>query len=174
MPHEIDKYASYLIRKKANQLLAGGQLPAYMDRDDVQSELMVHLLERLAQFDPTKGKWSTFVKTVICRKLRDLCARLQTAQSMAAQDLDGESPDSQRHRHLEVAEPTHEELVDLRLDQYAVVSSLSDEDQLLCAELSRSDTTTAAAKSLGCSRSHVYGRIRSFRAIMERQGLCDH
>lgn len=60
----IDKYACYLIRYKAVQLVGNNGF-VEDDRPDLEQEMMIDLLRGLARFDPQKSKKTTFIHRLV-------------------------------------------------------------------------------------------------------------
>jgi len=64
-PHEVcSQYARTLIRVKARQLI---RQPGFSrsDQDDIEQDLLLHLLGQVEHFDPTRGSFNTFVARVV-------------------------------------------------------------------------------------------------------------
>src|SRR5262249_1034887 len=63
---KIDTYACELIRRKARELVGRAGLTS-QDREDLEQELLLRLLERLPAFDAERSAWTTFAALVIRR-----------------------------------------------------------------------------------------------------------
>ncbi|WP_203072208.1 sigma factor [Falsiroseomonas ponticola] len=58
------------------------------DRDDLRQDILVALLERLAQFDPARGAWSTFMGVVARSVVADRVRESRQAMALACLSLD--------------------------------------------------------------------------------------
>lgn len=58
------------------------------DRDDLRQDILVTLLERLAQFDPARGAWSTFMGVVARSVVADRVRASRQAMALACLSLD--------------------------------------------------------------------------------------
>ncbi len=58
------------------------------DRDDLRQDILVALLERLAQFDPARGAWSTFTSVVARSVVADRVRATRQALPLARLSFD--------------------------------------------------------------------------------------
>lgn len=73
---EFDPYVHDLIRIKARQLIGKAGFTA-ADKEDIEQELMLDLLQRLKKFDPTKAKRTTFMVRVVNHRIASLIEERQ-------------------------------------------------------------------------------------------------
>jgi len=70
----VQEYVRWLVSRKSKQLVGKAGLTK-SDREDIEQELTLHLLERWDHYDPSRGSERTFVARVIdnevARLLRD-------------------------------------------------------------------------------------------------------
>jgi len=185
----ISKYAEILIRCKARQLIGKAGL-TWNDVEDLEQELMLHLLERLPKFDPEVAARTTFVANIVERKisnilrdrmrekrdgrrqfgsLNDLIEDDEGETIERAYTLDQDAADirmGRRHR-------TREEEARLRLDVSLLLSALPDDLRPVAQELLQK-TITEAAESLGMPRTTLYYAIERLRPFFDKAGLNDY
>jgi RNA polymerase sigma-70 factor (ECF subfamily) len=68
---DIDDYAVRIIKHKARQLIGRYGLTIF-DREDLEQELMIDLLQRMRHFNPAKAKKSTFMARIVERHVATL------------------------------------------------------------------------------------------------------
>ena len=148
------------------------------DREDVEHDLVVDLLERLPNYNPAKAKRSTFAKDCVEHKISKMirasgrqCRDPRRIQHFGLGDedvndegavafdglLDPRSQDDQRR-------------ADLRMDVAEVVAGLTPRQQEICALLPE-HTPHAISKKLGLSKREVYGAVEIIRSAFARVGL---
>ena len=59
-----DEYATTLMRVKARQL-AGNYGFTRSDREDIEQDLILHLIQQMRHFDPKRGGETTFVSRLV-------------------------------------------------------------------------------------------------------------
>jgi RNA polymerase sigma-70 factor (ECF subfamily) len=165
---QISDYAAVLIRCKARQLVGKAGF-TWDDVEDLEQEMRLDLLERLAKFDPDKAKRTTFVARVVERKISKLfrdrarekrdyrreCGSLNDS----IQDGEGETVERAYTMDQDAADicmgrrdRTREDEAMLSFDVALVLSALPQNLRLIAEELMEK-TITEAAKSLGRPRS---------------------
>jgi len=70
----IEQEAVLLVRSKARQLVGRYGFTA-SDREDIEQELMLDLLQRLPRFDPSRAKRKTFINRVVDNAVASLVKR---------------------------------------------------------------------------------------------------
>jgi len=186
---EIGDYAAKLIRCKARQLVGKAGL-TWNDVEDLEQELILHLLERLPKFDPEVAARTTFVAHVVERKisnilrdrmrekrdgrrelgsLNDLIEDDEGETIVRAHTIDQDATDIRMGRRNR----TCEEEARLRLDVSLLLSALPDDLHPVAQELLQK-TITEAAESLGMPRTTLYYAIKRLRPLFEKAGLGDY
>jgi DNA-directed RNA polymerase specialized sigma24 family protein len=91
----------------AHRVAARG-LDGGTDVADVRQALVLAAWSRIAQFDPRRASWSTFVNLVVRHAAWDLAARFREQRAIATSSLDGDHPacaDGGSDQHELVADP---------------------------------------------------------------------
>lgn len=185
--HEVfNKYARTLIRVKARQIIRRSGF-SRSDQDDVEQELVIHLLSQARRFDPTRASVNTFVARVVdsgvamlLRKRR----RQKRAPGLSAQSLEMLVGDSSGKTQLLGATLTDEDR-DRRLGQqslsdlaryvdgeafnFAVRALAPELQEMFRRVMARSPA--AAARNLGISRRQVTAALVAVRQHFERAGF---
>jgi RNA polymerase sigma factor (sigma-70 family) len=160
IPHARgDDYATWLARRTAAEL---AELPEFnlSDRDDIEQDLIVRLLESWPQFDPVKSSAKTFIATVVRNGVSNLIRRRQLERRTFVDS-----------NALPVGEaPSHEDEVDLQCDVAAVLARLPPEDRDLAERLVDSSVRQVAAED-DVSVASVRKRIAHLREAFEAAGL---
>jgi len=175
------EYANEIIRHKARQLshkLGFGS----SNREDIEHELLIAILERWSAFDSKRASARTFVARIIENKAASLvracqavkrgvgqCTSLTGDTTNGASDFDEEQDRARRgiHSRSEV------EAVSLRLDVAGVVASLPDDLRRLCERLLR-ESVSEAARSTGKHRTTLYRAISEVRKRFTDAGLHEY
>ncbi len=183
-----DTFCTNLVRMTAQSLVDDGVYPPG-DRADVIQELTIVLFERQGDFDPERGKWSTFVKQVVTSKTVSFrrkqgadCRRdglgLESLSTRIA-DEDGQQTElgytvredqdlcfaGQRRR-------SDVELLELGEGLATVIDQLPADLAALCERL-KTQSLSEIAEELGMPRSTLANRLARIRAAFERGGLRD-
>lgn len=146
----IDPAVAAVIRRKASRLVGRAGLRV-QDREDVEQQLTLRVLEREGAFDPRRGTWRAFVRRVVDRHGENLVRARRAAK-----------------RYAGPLEPLTEEAaagdggVDARVlagDVAVAIAALPDGLRRV-AELVRAGTVADAARALGIARATVYARLR--------------
>ncbi len=164
-PHEHGgDYASWLIQHKADQLV-GRYGFTESDREDIEQELTLALLERWPQYDPARSKPCTFVAKIVDHKVADLVKR-QRQERRFRESIDLSHAD----RLTETTCPSHEEEVDLRLDVETVLASLPPNYRELCERL-KHESLLAASEHMGVPESTLRFWLTKIRQAFEDAGF---
>lgn len=160
IPHARgDDYAGWLARRTAAELAESPEF-SLSDRDDIEQDLIVRLLESWPQFNPDKSSAKTFIATVVRNGVSNLIRRRQLERRTFV-DLIA----------LPVEEaPSHEDDVDLQCDVATVLARLSPEDRDLAERLMTSSIREIAAED-DVSVASVRKRTERLRHVFEAAGL---
>jgi RNA polymerase sigma-70 factor (ECF subfamily) len=138
--------------------LAGRHGFSISDRDDIEQELRLHLLRRLAKFDPDIAPWNAFVQTLLERHAATLVAQRRRKTRS--------KPKSRR------CEGSHESRIDIALDTATVLAGLPPKTRRLCERLKR-DSVAEVARQMGVPRSTLRSRIQRLRERFQMSGETD-
>jgi RNA polymerase sigma factor (sigma-70 family) len=152
-------YAGWLVRRTAADLVKSRDFNV-SDRDDIEQDLIVRLLESWPQFDPAKGSATTFISTVVRNTVSNLIRRRRRElQTFVASDS------------LPVLEESsHEDDVDLKCDVATVLAGLAPEDRDLAERLMTSSVRRIAEED-NESIANVRKRVERLRKVFEAAGL---
>ena len=188
-PYGINDYAEALIHHKAPQLVGKAGFTAD-DVEDIEQEMRLDLLQRLAKFDPAKATYNTFVARLVERQMSDMIRhrkqdmRDYRREESSLQDIvesggNGDemvehietvTQDEQDHRFGRRIRSEQERL-DLRLDVPVVLSKVPPELRKL-AELLQTVSISQAARELGIPRSTMYlSHLPKLRQAFKDMGL---
>jgi RNA polymerase sigma-70 factor, ECF subfamily len=156
LPHLVTcGFAARAIRYKARQL-AGRHGFSRSEREDIEQELRLDLLRRLAKFNPDIAPWNAFVRTLVDRHAATLIA--QRRRRIRATD-DTESLIESRHVSLDTV-----------LDTKTVLAQLPRRARALCERL-KQHTVAEVARQLRVPRSTLRGDIARVREQFQRAGF---
>ena len=170
---DITPYAMSFIQCKAKQLVGKCGIHA-CDRDDIEQELYLNLLERLPKFDESKAKLTTFIQRVVEKKaamlLRERCSEKNTAYR-TAQSLDEVVAQDELGNSMTLADT----LCDFRnlspelaAEVQLTIESLPELHQRVARMLLNHCSITAIAAELGMSRTTLRdGIVRDIRHAFE-------
>lgn len=183
----ISQYTRTLISIKANQIIGRyGLTPS--DREDLEQELTLAVLEAADAWDADRGSRNTFDNRIVNRKVATIIRyrsrgcrdyhRGRMSLDDAIRNEDGGSSsrgammteDTDRRRG---GVDTSEERVELSKDVRSAVRSLEPDLQRLCDLLGKG-TKSDAAESMGLSRTTIYKRCRAIRERFAQMGLADY
>ncbi len=140
-------FADRAICQKARQL-AGRNGFSVSERQDIEQELRLHLLRRLAKFDPDIAHWNVFVRTVLERRAASLVARRQASiRASSAVDSFIEFDDRR---------------VDMVIDTEAILAKLPSKTRDLCERLKK-DSVSEVARQLFLARTTLRDRVERLR-----------
>jgi RNA polymerase sigma-70 factor (ECF subfamily) len=158
----FDKFTRSIIRRKIKQLVGRAGFTR-QDREDLEQELMLRLLQSLHRFDPDQGHQNVFVTTVIERAFA-MIVRERLAKKRdggVVRSLDDEPVDSL---------PSDQEAFDLASDLADILARLPDDLRAL-AERLKSQSVSQAARDLGVPRTTLQRQVQRLRQIFEDAGL---
>ena len=175
------EYADDIIRHKARQL---ARKPGFgpSDREDIEHELLIAILERWPAFDSSRASARTFLARIIENKAASLVRACQAAKrrvrqctqsngdaANGADDFDEEQVRARRSIHSRSALET----LSLRLDVASVMADLPGDLRRLCERLMRGSISNAA-RSSGQHRTTLYRAIRELRKRLTDAGLHEY
>lgn len=175
-----------LIRSKARQVVGKAGLTD-ADRPDVEQELWLDLLRRWPKFQRDRACTSTFVSRVVSHKVAMILRSRTTAKraschngyslDIPCRDEDGETVtkamllDEHIHRRRTGQHPcTISDMLALKVDTAAVLSSLDAAEFWLCEELMQ-QSVSAVARAGNLSRTTVYKLVYELRTRFARHGM---
>jgi len=185
----IDEYAVRIIKFKARQLV-GRVGFTESDREDLEQEMILDLLQRLPKYNPDRAQRNTFIARVVEHKiatiiearkagLRDyrLCncslnERLEDEEGGSVERM--ETIDQEDYLRLTAGlSRSTAELRDLSIDVRQTIEKLPPELRELCRRLGI-DTVTELSRDTGVPRGTIYESLKKLRAILEVAGLKDY
>ena len=163
--------AAYQARRVARIL----KLPQ-VDREDVEQEILLVLLERRRFFDPARGSWTPFAHRIARQAAQSVADALVAARKTVSLDqpLEAASDDEITTVAYTVADdtaPTEADILDA-LSFLSFVATLPPE--LRCAAdaaLAADGDLADAQRALGISSSEFYRRLREVRYRLVSIGL---
>ena len=184
---QISKYTRTLIAVKARQLIGQyGLTPC--DREDIEQELAIAVLEAASAWDATRGSRNTYDNRIVNRKVVTII-RYRTRECRdyrrdgspleeVVRDEDG-APGSLGAMLTDDADrrlggtAANEERIDLASDVRAAVNLLGPDLQRLCILLA-AGTKADAAQEVGVSKPTIFKRCRAIREHFAELGLEDY
>ncbi len=174
------------IRFLASKLSHQNALPA-MDREDIEQDLVLDLLQRIGRHDPARASLETFAEHVLDNRVATLtrpCARLRTERQMMSIDAPPPSndsdarPDQQPDDNLINSNgaadvPSIENEMSLRIDMERFVANLTPALRL-CAEIMDKGNVAEGARKAGLHRSTIYERLTHLRFEATALGLHEY
>ncbi len=183
--NSIDPFVQNLIRKKTKQLVGKAGLRE-TDRDDIEQELILKLLQRLSKFDSRRGNRAaycvTLIESQIATLLRDrqagkrnprrVCSLNRSVSSDSNDQIDMSGAiDSRGHdRRLGREARSDEELAQLALDLTEVLGRLPRGKREMLESL-KTESVSEIARRLKLPRSTLSDQISRLRHLFEEAGL---
>jgi RNA polymerase sigma factor (sigma-70 family) len=183
----LDVFAHHYIAQVSSRLCLHAIGDPAVTGDDLRQELYLSLLRGLGRFDPQRGAWTTFVRTVVDHAAIDLVRQFRRptlGRSIKPALRLQQVPSTDRPAILhpfDVDEMWHgrrtghwpsppAERIDLRTDVESMLTRLSPRDRKLCGLLAVKSAVETAA-TLEIARSTLYERISALRRTFEDHGL---
>jgi RNA polymerase sigma-70 factor (ECF subfamily) len=183
----IDPYAARLIRIKARQLIGKAGLTSN-DREDLEQELMIDLLQRMRRFNPARAKKTTFMARIVerhiatilearhaqCRDWRLCRVSLNTPHENDKGDTRELIDRVDSEGSLYTCEPETRESAagNLRMDIERVLDTLPEDLRDLCERL-RQSNMAEIARETGVARTTLYDKLTRIREAFRQAGLDD-
>lgn len=176
---ELGEYAHDLIRSKARTLI-GREGFHSADCDDIEQELALDLLCRIKNFNPDKGKLTTFMSCIVDHRIATMIEARRAARRDWRQCLDSlDDPFFQNEGEysshvLYRLDPRAKSADDIALaiDLEAVIASLPAELRDFWNRMQTSNIHRIA-KDLGLSRDTLYSRRRRLQAALLEANIAD-
>lgn len=181
-------YAIYLISYKVGRII--GVLGFTSDdREDLEQELILHLLENWPQFDSRRGSVKTFINCVLDNRIRQILESRKTQKSgfgkwtvsldekvefedgCGVSRIDAIDREEYMLRTGRLRRRAFDEC-DLRIAVEQAISRLPPELRELCERL-MTQNVTEISEETGIPRHRFYPSIRKLRCIFEEAGLKD-
>ena len=183
----VDDYAVRIIKHKARQLVGRYGL-TFFDREDLEQELMIDLLQRIRHFNPAKAKKTTFIARIVerhiatiiearhaqCRDWRLCRVSLNTPHENDRGDTRELIDRVDSEGTLRPCQPdTREiEINNLRMDVARVLDTLPEDLRDLCERL-RESNMAEIARETGVPRTTLYDKLTRIREAFREAGLDD-
>ena len=185
--HVLDtRLVRALVSRKAKSLIGKYGLTR-SDRQDIEQELRLDLIERLPKFDPSKSKQTTFIARLLDRKAVDIIRhqmadcrnpfRVECSLDEDVDDGDGTKvprvetiASETKWNRLGAAPRPQNEQVCMAEDVAAVVASLPDDLQDICTQLQDS-SQREICRNTGLSRGALRGCLKVIRERFAASGL---
>ena len=186
--HGIDEFAARLIKNKARKLIGRFGFTE-SDREDLEQEMAICLLEYLPRYKPQCGKRNIYIsgilKSKVCKIIRDRKLRLREGPFLEldkfVKDEEGELIELVKTLELDEylyrtgkATGCLSEMVDLKIDMQRVVRELSPELQEICHHLKSTETVAELSRKAKISRVNAYNSIRELFKFFQVAGLRDY
>ncbi len=174
------------IRFLASKLNRQNAVPG-MDREDLEQDLVLDLLQRISRHDPARASLQTFAEHVIDNRVATLtrpCARLRAERRLVSIDGPAFETESEAVTDqtadasllMESGDSTPsatENGLNLSIDVDSFVSKLSPALRL-CAEILGNGNVAEGASKAGLHRSTIYERLAHLRAEAAAIGLHEY
>jgi RNA polymerase sigma-70 factor (ECF subfamily) len=186
--NEFDSFTRGLIRRKIEQLIGKAGFTA-QDRQDLEQQFRVRVLQALRSFDPAVAPERVFLTAVIDRQGANLLRDRQAAKRYQRRvvslnvtiHVEGEGLTElaqtigRRELDARLGRDTRSEqdLLDRVLDVAAVIESLPAPLREL-AKRRKSQTMQEISDALGIPRTTLNERMREIRQVFERAGLKEY
>lgn len=182
----LNDYAVKLIKTTARQLTRQHGFST-SDRDDIEQELAIRLLEKLPKHDPSRASLETFITLVINHLAKALLrAQMRKREFSKAISLDEPIPtdpegditllDVTDHENFLVQTGmiprSGEQQIVLEIDTATMIDSLPETLRDTCLLLTQETVSEVAAK-LGVHRDTIYKRLAQIRKHFNDKGLTD-
>lgn len=184
----IDEHVAIPVRHKARSLV-GCYGIREADQEDYEQELMLDVLQRMAKYDPSRARKTTFVTRLIWNKLASIAEARKAGKRdyrTPVYSLTGWVKDATNGflQRIETIDQDHyllrtgrrrsqQEVLDLSIDLKRATDLLPPELRDLCRRL-RYETVTEISRSKGIPRGTLYEAIGRIRVVFEERGLRDY
>lgn len=181
--NEVVAYAQTTIKLAARKLIGKcGITPD--DLDDIKSEMMLDVLERLPNHDQQKWSYKTFIPRIVSHKvhhiLRDRCGekevfrgKLQSLEEFFEILIDDYTVElSFKDIVYDHSRFCSDKLFDLKLDLKNVISGLTDTQRQCCLAILDGKPLSQIAEESSIPRSTFYKNvINPIREVFKKAGL---
>ena len=183
---EITDSLKRLIRSKARQVVGKAGL-THSDRADVEQDLWLDLLERWPKFRSDRACINTFINRVLNHKVALILRDRRTAKRASShngrsldvfcEDEDGATVtkavllhENVHHRRTGQSAPSTFEMLAMKVDMTAVLSSLATRQRWLCEELMERSLVELSRAGI-LSRTALYQTLYELRRRFEEHGM---
>ena len=171
-----DCYATWYAQKKAAEL-AGKYGFAADEDEDLAQDLTLHLLCQWPQYDPSKGKPTTFIQNVIdtkvCQLIRDQCDPKRDFRRLRSLSDGDEAAEYGLFDGVRgQPELSDQDSFELQSD-FADITARLPEELRQIADLLKTKCPHAVAQEFGIPESTVRKRIGELREYFEQAGYGD-
>jgi hypothetical protein len=184
--NEVVAYAQTTIKLSARKLIGKCGITSD-DLEDIKSEMMLDVLERLPRHNQDMWSYKTFIPQVIRHKvhhiLRDRCrqkeifwGKLQSLEELFDTEFDGNTVEiSFKNKVYDHSRLCSDQLFDLKLDLKDVISGLTDIQRQCCLAILDGKPLSRIAENNGIPRGTFYKNvINPIREAFKKAGLKDY
>jgi len=176
----VDGYAKWLVGYKAKQLVGKAGFTE-SDKEDIEQELILDLLERSSNYDPDKSRRHTFVAWVVENGVARLLERRQAAKrdqqriEFSLNETMRDEEGGETERSATIPDPRGEtaRLCDLVLDVGELLQALPPKLRSLCEGL-KVQTVSEISQQTGIPRSTLYESIYKLRRQCRSKGIDEY
>lgn len=185
---KIDRFTRGIVRRKVKQLIGRAGFTK-QDREDLEQDIFVRVLQSLPAFDPERAHQNAFITTVIERYVANILRNKQAAKrdhrrvcslnvmiqvteegpTELAQTIGERELDARLGRQRR----TDEELVELAIDLADVTAAFPESWRTLL-ELRKTLTMSEAATEMDVPRTTLNNWMRHIRKRFEKAGMRDY
>ena len=183
-----DRFTRGIIRRKVKQLIGCAGFTK-QDREDLEQDLILRVLQSMPRFNPAQAHHKTFITTVVERYVADILRNkraekrdhrrisslnvtikitgegpTELSQTIGARELDARLGRDRR---------SDEELLELAIDETDVLATLPESWQLLL-KLRKTQTMSELAREMGVPRTTLNDWMRRIRQRFENAGMRDY
>lgn len=166
-------YEAKLIRYKARRL-AGSSAFFESEREDIEQDLTVHLLERLEQFDPRRGTRTTFASRILDRKIISMirwrCAQRRDYRRMVSLSDSAKGNGDGTLQVVDRRQTKTSDHLDLAMDLSESLDQVDGETRRFCESLKRV-TLAETARRLGLTPAEGRRCLTEVRALLTNGGI---
>lgn len=182
---KLDRFTHGIIRRKINQLVGRAGF-IRQDRDDLQQDLFLRVLQSLPSFNSRRGHRNKFITAVVERHVANILRnkraekrdhrRIGSLNVMVriGEDETTELAETIGQRELDARRGRHprsqEELAQLAQDMAEVIAKLPEELRDL-AERMKTQSVAEIARDMGIPRTTLHESVRRLRQRFEKAGL---
>jgi len=172
----VDENTRTLIRIEARRLVGKFGF-SQSDRDDLEQDLALHLIEHADQFDSSRACWRTFVNRMVDNRIisimrRRLAQRRDYRRTMLLSELtvddrgDSLEPACDSGAHIDPSP-------DLAIDLDDAIQKLDCPTQRMCRLLAH-ESLAESARRLGLTRAQMRTQVSRIRNLLTEQGMEDY
>ena len=184
---EIAQYAKDLIHHTARKMVGKAGL-GVADVEDLESDLMVRLIESLPKFNPKRATYNTFVANVVkvdaakvlrerLRERRDpsreACSLNEHIEAETGHKTERAETLSREEDDQRLGGRSEEEKCDMTLDVADILRRLPEDLRALCGLL-KTESVSEAARQLGIPQSTAASQVKRLRRVFRKAGLANY